>query len=397
MSLINQLLQDLEKRHASGQEVKRLSGTVRPLPHSSRRRIYLLLAVGLLAVAAAAALLFSPEMMESMPSPPATPFVKADDSKTAETPDVVAPVMAAIPQEPPAPELALPVFQMVEELARLPEAVAPEPKPQSKPEPKPKPQPEPAAKPKPKKTSPASLPVVPEAAVAKAAPAPSPPTASEPPIEQVSITPSPDVTGVGKQMREPTAYERAEIEFRQGVARLRQGRVSDAEGYFREALKQDPSHSAARQALISLLVDAKRYVDTEELLRETLSVNPRQPKHAMLLARLQLERQDLSAALTTLESVKRYAGVDPGYLAFLAAAYQRAGRHKDAVEAYRSALTLAPGNAVWLIGTGISLQALNQREQAAEVFRAAAESGTLPPELQTFADLRLRELAAAKR
>jgi MSHA biogenesis protein MshN len=146
-----------------------------------------------------------------------------------------------------------------------------------------------------------------------------------------------------------------------------------------------------------LLIDLKRFDDTEEVLRETLEVNPKQPKHAMLLARLELERGDASGAVKTLESVKPYAGADAEYLAFLAAAYQREARHQEALDMYRSALGVAPGNAVWMMGAGISLQALQQPEQAREAYRAAADSRTLTPELQAFVDSRLRELTPPKR
>ena len=393
MSLINQLLQDLEKRHASGLEVKRLSGTVRPLPHASRRRIYLLLAGGVLTTIAAAAWLYFPALRESWPFMPgdvtaATARSQPNVSKAEEAPIPSPPVLAATPAEPMPPQLAVPVFQMVDELAKPPAAAA-LPKPVVRPERK-------RENAQSRETTSAALAAPPDRAPARADPVRQTPAAPEPPVEQVTIPASQDVT-VGKQMREPTAYERAEVEFRHGVARLRAGRVSEAETQFREALKQDASHSASRQALISLLVESKRYADTEEVLRETLSANPRQPKHAMLLARLQLERQDITAAVATLESVKPYAGVDPEYLAFLAAAYQQAGRHKEAVEAYSNALTLSPGNAVWLIGAGISLQALNEREPAREMFRAAAESRTLTPALQAFADERLRELTPRQR
>jgi MSHA biogenesis protein MshN len=395
MSLINQLLQDLEKRHASGVGVKKLSASVRPLPPSSRRRVHLLAAGGLLATTAAAALLFSPALMESRSSfstDHTLPMAKPQPAVAEETPTRSLAVLTAIPSEPVSAELAMPVFQMVDELERLPQAAS---------------GPKPAARsgrkreneggPKTKEASRVASAAQTERNASHSDFVPQISPAPEPPIEHVTIPDSQNITGVGKQMREPTTHERAEIEFRHGVTRLRAGRVSDAEAQFREALRQDASHSAARQALISLLVDAKRYADTEAVLRETLSANPRQPKHAMLLARLQLEREDVTAAVTTLESVKSYAGADPEYLAFLAAAYQRAGRHQDAVEAYRSALTLAPGNAVWLIGAGISLQALNERESAREMFRAAADSRTLTKELQAFADLRLRELTPGKR
>jgi len=212
-------------------------------------------------------------------------------------------------------------------------------------------------------------------------------------MQQVVIADARSPLPVEKQMREPTAFERAELEFRGAVARLRQGRVVDAEAGFRSALKEDRSHAAARQALISLLIDAGRHVDAEEVLRETLAVNPRQPRHAMLLARLELERGDAPGAAKTLEAARQYAGVDAEFFAFQAAVYQRVDRHKEAAELYASALTVAPGNAVWMMGLGISLQALQRTEEARTAFRSAAGSRTLSADLQAFVESRLRALS----
>jgi len=46
----------------------------------------------------------------------------------------------------------------------------------------------------------------------------------------------------------------------------------------------------------------------------------------------------------------------------------------------------------WLLGLGISLQADNQPARAAEAFRRARQNGNLSPELQAFAEQRLKQL-----
>ena len=155
------------------------------------------------------------------------------------------------------------------------------------------------------------------------------------------------VLPIARQMRRLTTYELAEIEFRKGVANLRNGRIKDAEAQFRLANEEDRSHVAARQALIGILIEAGRNTDAEEVLRESLSINPRQPREAMVLARLQVERGDFEAAIPTLESVSAYVGSDAEYYSFLAAVFQRASRHEEAAKQYRNALALMPRNAIW--------------------------------------------------
>lgn len=203
-------------------------------------------------------------------------------------------------------------------------------------------------------------------------------------LEEIVIPADLPISPIEKQARQLTPYERAENDFRKGVASLRQGRMSRAEEYFRSAVEEDRSHVAARQALIGILIDAGRNGDAEAVLSEVLSLNPRQPREAMVLARLQVERGDLQAAIVTLEGVSAYAGADAGYFSFLAAVFQRASRHEEAAKQYRNALALMPRNAIWMMGLGISLKALGDRDGAKDAFGRAAATGTLSPELQAF-------------
>ncbi|HEV8261293.1 MAG TPA: tetratricopeptide repeat protein, partial [Burkholderiales bacterium] len=203
-------------------------------------------------------------------------------------------------------------------------------------------------------------------------------------------------SGIDKQMREMTVQQRAETAFRSGVAQLQDGRVNAAETSFREALKQDPLHVGARQALLGLLLDGGRNDEAEQLLRHALELNPRQPRHAMVLARLEVDRGEVGGAINTLVGALPYVRSDPEYHAFLAALLQRDGRHRNAAAYYRSALQSSPGNAVWLMGLGISLRANDQLADAREAFQRAADSKQLNAELQAFVERQLREMSPKK-
>jgi MSHA biogenesis protein MshN len=403
VSLINQLLQDLERRRAIGPENRSLAPPVRALPARSRRAVALLTLLLSAAVAAAGGWLVHTEFSRGRRAESATQSVappRVAPPAPSGVPPVAAAASGALPEEEAAARAALtvPVFQFAQELRFAP-SVAPKGA-TSTPR---RGQRMAAVRPPaastaslarerdPSRAAQAAAPASDAAVAAEASPA------SAPEIQEVVIPELRAPVPVEKQLREPTAYERAELEFRNAVSRLRQGRVGDAEAGLRAALNEDRSHSAARQALIALLIDSGRNADAEQVLRETLAVNPRQPRHAMLLARLELERGDAAAAAGTLEAARQYAGVDAEYFAFLAAVYQRLGRHEPAVQLYTDALSVAPGNAIWMMGLGISLQALQRAEEARSAFRSAAESKTLNPELQAFVEGRIRELSALKR
>ena len=197
---------------------------------------------------------------------------------------------------------------------------------------------------------------------------------------------------IDKQMRVATPAERAEAQFRVATALLNQGRVAEAMDAYRTSLQQDAGHAAARQALVGLLLENRRIDDAQQLLQEGLGLYPDRSNYAMLSARILVERADLQGAH---ELLKMHAGgaVDSAdYHAFDAAVLQRLGRHKDAVAGYQAALRLAPKAGLWWMGLAISLQADSRNADALDAFRRARVAGGLSPEVLSFVEQRMKLL-----
>jgi MSHA biogenesis protein MshN len=144
--------------------------------------------------------------------------------------------------------------------------------------------------------------------------------------------------------------------------------------------------------LAALLLEEKRGGEAEQLLQERLKDRPEHTGFAMLLARLQVERGATSEALVTLERSASHAQSRADYLAFLAALQQRSNRHAEAISHYQAALQLQPGNGPWLVGYGISLQALLRTEEAKAAYKQALESKNLSPDLKAFVQRKLNAL-----
>jgi MSHA biogenesis protein MshN len=394
MSLINQVLQDLEKRHAADPGVTSLPPqvrAVRTLPPTAMRVLAIALILVLAAVAAfiylsggwppaASTRLIVTPQSDSVTKEISAP-APAKQTTAASAPALIEPAVQAV--------LLPPVSRLSEELSFNPGQGAPVVR---------------AAKPK--TVARAEIPRAPKSAAASRPPesAPVPPAvAANSPV--AAAAPDSDAatearpaaaespSGIDKQMREMTVQQRAETAFRMGVAQLQDARVSAAETSFREALKEDPMHVGARQALLGLLLDGGRHGEAEQLLRHALELNPRQPRHAMVLARLEVDRGEVGGAINTLVEALPYVRSDSEYFAFLAALLQRDGRHRDAVNYYRTALQSSPGNPVWLMGLGISLRANDQFTDAREAFQQAADSKQLNAELQAFVERQLREMS----
>lgn len=340
MSVINRVIDQLDRR-GEREAIARQMAT--PVAHPAVRRpafMYWMAGGVVLALAAAAAFWLTSRAQREAPRRP----VAAVAPVRAIAPAVIMPVRA--PEIDGTPEL--PASRLSYELSRLPTSVAPR------------------------------KPGEGRKADAVSSPAAAAVAASEPPVP----------------MKQISRGQQAEAEFRKGVEAMRQGRVGEAQAGYRAALRIAPEYDTARQALVALLVEERHTDEAEEVLRERLDSKPDHATFAMLQARLQVERGAVLEALVTLERTLPFAEANAPYRAFFAALLQRANRHVEAVEQYRAALRLQPGNGSWLMGCGLSLQALQRNDEALAAFRQAQDSKMLSAELLGFVQQRIRALSA---
>jgi MSHA biogenesis protein MshN len=198
-------------------------------------------------------------------------------------------------------------------------------------------------------------------------------------------------SGMGPaQGRHADGRQRAEAEYRRALASLQEGRMLETFAALEAALRFEPAHGAARQTLVGLLVEAGRHDDAMRQAQAGLTLDPRQSALAMLLARLQMEHG--GNGIDTLTRTLPYAGDNADFRAFLAAALERQGRHREAAEQYGAALRLAPSNGVWWMGLGMALQADKRDGEALDAFQKARASGMPSQELQEFVERRLAQL-----
>jgi MSHA biogenesis protein MshN len=195
---------------------------------------------------------------------------------------------------------------------------------------------------------------------------------------------------IDKQPRLGTPRERAEQEYRRGIAALNLGRLGDAQGALRSALKEDAGYQEARQLLLKLLVEQRSLEEARQLLAEGLAVVPSQVSWIMTLARLQIEAGDAKAAWATLEAGLPYARNSSEYQGFAGGVLHRLQREPEAADAYRAALRLAPNDGRWWLGLGLALEAGGAAGEARQAFQNARASGSLSPEMTVFVDQRLR-------
>jgi MSHA biogenesis protein MshN len=179
---------------------------------------------------------------------------------------------------------------------------------------------------------------------------------------------------VDKRERSEPVYEAAEARFRRAAALL-----------------SDPSHVAARQAYVALLLEQQRVASASRLLREAVDANPAQPTFSLGLARVYAEQREYPAALAVIEKAGA-AAQGAEFQVLRGAVLQRLGRHAEAVTAYQDALqkSAQPGG-TWT-GLAISLEALGRHGEAAQAYQRALAAGPMPAQLRDYAEGRIKAL-----
>lgn len=187
-----------------------------------------------------------------------------------------------------------------------------------------------------------------------------------------------------------TAEQTSAHAYQQAISYLQQGRVAEAQDQLTHVLALNPQHDDARQTLVGLLVDNKRLDQATQVLKAGLQINPSQGVYAQTLARLQLDTGLAEEALQTLEAHANVQQPD-AYYALMAVILQKTGQHAQAITRYQQALSRGATTPAWLIGMGVSLQAEGRATEAKQAYQQA-QASQLSPELALFVAQRLKQV-----
>lgn len=353
MSLINRMLQDLDKRQAGQSAESALPLGVQvtaaaPRAPRLRSQVAALAVVGL---ALAAAFHFWEGPLPFMPKP---------EIAVAQPVQIAAPV-PAVPA-PPAAEAKTPVAAAADDSPEappvVPAAVVEKPI-ESRPSRPPRP-----------------LETAPKASAAK-----------DPGTRTASAAAS---SPVQKNFARTDLQNLGDFHYRQSLDAYAQGRTTESLGQAREALKFDPDHLDARQLLLRQLVEQREIDAARTVLREGLQRHPEQAAWIKLAVRLELEKGDLTAARALVEQAPPAAVAQADFQALAGMLAQRQGRQGDAADHFRAALGRNPADGRSWIGLGLALEAQGHEPEARESFRRALATEGLPAELQTLAQKKTR-------
>ncbi|TAK92421.1 MAG: tetratricopeptide repeat protein [Burkholderiaceae bacterium] len=154
------------------------------------------------------------------------------------------------------------------------------------------------------------------------------------------------------------------------------------------AVNESPADSAWRRAQEAIA--QQRLDEAESLLDEAVRLQPNQSLWAMRLAQVQIERENLPAAASTLNKALATGAQSAEFHALYAGVLQRLTQHRQAIGEYQAALRLAPGNGIWWMGLALSLEAEHHTAEARTAYQRAYETRSLSAELNQFVESKLR-------
>jgi predicted Zn-dependent protease len=186
----------------------------------------------------------------------------------------------------------------------------------------------------------------------------------------------PTVVQPPQPVRNRSPEQSAEQNFAQAQRALAEQNWHDAENLLEQTLKVLPAHVEARTQLASLLVARQANDAAEQLLGEGLAIYPQAGALAKPYAQLLAERGTLQTALQVLANVHPDAETE----ALRAAVLHRMGNHAEAAGAYENALREQPEQALWWTGLAIAREHNREPREALQAYQRAARlqvSGTV--------------------
>ncbi len=196
------------------------------------------------------------------------------------------------------------------------------------------------------------------------------------------------------------AEDTATSRYEHAVDLINNGHTAKAILALTELLDSEPQWDQARLLLAKELLRGRNTNVAERVLRDGLmtasSESSWRPQYADLIARILLERADVHGALAVLHQAAPEIHAGLPYYAFIAALEQRVGNHIDAIAVYRSILAVEPDQGVWWLGLGISLSATEQYQAAFEAFQRALNDQGMALNLRQYVAQELNRLKSIR-
>lgn len=160
----------------------------------------------------------------------------------------------------------------------------------------------------------------------------------------------------------------------------------------KDLLVIDPQNLSARNLLLQTLLKSNAQAELELFLQESLQLFPNHLAFITTQAHRQIQRKQFSAAIATLERVDSRQINEPTYLSLLAAAYQQQQHYQQAAAIYQKLIIIQPDKAEHWLGLGICAENLHHNQTAIMAYQQALHKNTLNSPVVDYIKQRLTSL-----
>ncbi|GCF89947.1 tetratricopeptide repeat protein [Shewanella sp. M-Br] len=172
----------------------------------------------------------------------------------------------------------------------------------------------------------------------------------------------------------------------------RDGKLKDAISYYEQTLGFDPSMHEARKQLAALHYGQGQLAKASEVLQQGMLLFPQQLDFALLLARVQQASGQADLALVTLANIPDTHSLARQKWMAQSDLAQKLGQFSLSEQAYRQLLQQEPQQAKWWMGLAYALDSQQQFPQARQAYRTALGHRGLSAQASAFIEQRLTQL-----
>ncbi|MGI2126795.1 tetratricopeptide repeat protein [Shewanella oncorhynchi] len=172
----------------------------------------------------------------------------------------------------------------------------------------------------------------------------------------------------------------------------RDGKLKDAISYYEQTLGFDPSMHEARKQLAALHYGQGQLAKASEVLQQGMLLFPQQLDFALLLARVQQASGQADLALVTLANIPDTHPLARQKWMAQSDLAQKLGQFPLSEQAYRQLLQQEPQQAKWWMGLAYALDSQQQFPQARQAYRTALGHRGLSAQASAFIEQRLTQL-----
>nr|WP_320125155.1 tetratricopeptide repeat protein [uncultured Shewanella sp.] len=170
------------------------------------------------------------------------------------------------------------------------------------------------------------------------------------------------------------------------------GKLKEAISYYEQTLALDPSMHEARKQLAALHYGQGQLAKASEVLQQGMLLFPQQLDFALLLARVQQASGQAELALATLANIPDTHPLARQKWMAQSDLAQKLGQFSLSEQAYRQLLQQEPQQAKWWMGLAYALDSQQQFPQARQAYRTALGYRGLSAQASAFIEQRLTQL-----